>query len=283
MHFFYLDESGDTGKNLLDRNQPIMVLGGISLRDEGWNTTRVQFDQIITNFFNGLVPADFELHATDLLSPSGEGHFAGRSMADRCGLVRDVLSLLEERKHGVHFIAFDKKRVHDIACGLVLPFNPSRPYLLGFDYLITYINWYVKEKLGRSARGMIIADEKENYHADIERIVVDRRREGPLAHRVKWIVEITYPVDSKRNPMIQISDMVIYCIRRFLELDAGYRENWSPETKDFYARCYDRIAARVDRTGLVERGGKEVKRLNEYLAEVRYLPTGQWRKRHGIA
>lgn len=283
MHFFYLDESGDTGKNLLDPQQPIMVLGGISLRDEGWNQTRQQFDGIIDRFFGGSVPADFELHAHELLSPAGEGHFSGRSMADRCALVHQVLDLIENRKHGVHFVAFDKQKVSAIPCGVTLAYNPSRPYLLGFDYLITYINWLVKERLGSSARGMVIADEKENYHGDIERIVTARRRNGPVAHRVKWIVEITYPVDSKRNPMIQISDLIIYCVRRFLELDAGHRDGWPPEAKHFYAQCYNRIVDRVARTSLVERGGKEIKRLNEYLGEVRYLPRGQWRKRHGLS
>jgi hypothetical protein len=34
MHFFYLDESGDTGENLLDKNQPIFVLGGLSIADK---------------------------------------------------------------------------------------------------------------------------------------------------------------------------------------------------------------------------------------------------------
>jgi hypothetical protein len=282
LHFFYLDESGDTGRNLLDPDQPIMVLGGISLRDEGWITTRERFDALIRKFFGNSVPADFELHAKDLLSPSGDGAFAGRSMDERCGLVSDVLDLLEDRKHGVHFIAFDKPKVHATPCGSTLAFNPSRPYLLGFDYLITYINWYVKEKLGSSARGMIIADEKENYHDDVERIVRNRRREGPVTHRVKWIVEITYPVDSKRNPMIQVSDLVIYCVRRFLEMDAGYRDDWPDAAKQFYAHTYNRIIKRVDRIGLVERGGREVKRLNEYLEEVRVMPQGQWRRRHGL-
>jgi len=34
MHFFYIDESGDTGRNLDDPHQPIIVLGGI--RITGW-------------------------------------------------------------------------------------------------------------------------------------------------------------------------------------------------------------------------------------------------------
>jgi len=44
VHFYYLDESGDTGPNLNDPDQPVMVLGGVSVRDEGWNQTQIALD-----------------------------------------------------------------------------------------------------------------------------------------------------------------------------------------------------------------------------------------------
>ena len=282
MHFFYLDESGETGHDLLNPDQPIMVLGGISLRDEGWNATRVAFEALIGGFFGGAVLPDFELHAYDLLSPDGEGAFQGIDLGRRTGLAEDLLGLLEERRHNTHFIAFDKSRVHAADCGLVLAYNPSRPYLLGFDYMITWINWYVKERLGQSARGMIILDEKEEHHDDIERILQNRRSEGPQVHRVKWIVEVSYPVDSKRNPMIQMSDLVIFCVRRFLEIEHGHRDVWSQAAKDFYARCYNRIVGRMPHTTLVQRGGRGMARLNEYLSEVRCEPRGQWKHRYDL-
>jgi hypothetical protein len=281
MHFFYVDESGDTGRNLMDAHQPIMVLGGISVRDGGWNTTAEEFEGLVHDFFNGSVPPDFELHAIDLLSPNGDGHFAGHSLEERCGFVHQVLNLLDNRNHGVHFVALDKRKVHSVQCVVPLAFDPSQPYLLGFDYLITLIEWYTKTRLGSSARAMVIADEKEDHADAVERIVRNRRREGPKNHRVKWVVEITYPVDSKRNPMIQISDLVIYLVRRFLELDAGHREQWVDEAKEFYAGCYARIADRIIRSTLVERGGKGMKRLNEYLTDVQSSPRRTWRSHYG--
>lgn len=39
MHFFYLDETGCTGPNLKDLDQPIFVIGGISVSDERWRKT----------------------------------------------------------------------------------------------------------------------------------------------------------------------------------------------------------------------------------------------------
>ena len=130
MHFFYLDESGDTGTNLADQAQPIMVLGGISLRDEGWNKTYTEYMNLIDTFFSGNIPARFELHANEMLSPSGDGVFSGRSMNDRSQLAKDVIDLIEARKHGFHYIAFDKAAMQKATCGIAMQYDTGNPYLL---------------------------------------------------------------------------------------------------------------------------------------------------------
>lgn len=282
MHFFYVDESGDTGRDLLNAEQPIMVLGGLSVSDEKWNNTQIEFDRIISAYFNGHVPQDFELHCTDLLSPQGNGHFAGHPMADRTQLAKDLLNILVSQSHNVHYIAFDKPKVHNVACGAVLCFNPSRPYELGFDYLITYINWYIKNKLGSTARGLIILDEKRDQYDNIERILNDRRFQTVQAHRVKRIVEFGYPVDSKKNPMIQLSDLVVFCTRKFLEVENGYRNGWNQAAKDFYAQCYQIIDSRIVKKTLEARGegNQHIRRLNAYLGEVRATYRTQWRRHY---
>lgn len=279
MHFFYLDESGDTGKNLSDTNQPVFVLGGISVRDKGWSQSQRLFTSRIEKFLGIDLPVDFELHADDLLSPSGDGLFADIELERRCELALELLDILHERSHGVHYLAIDKKRLKDAPpLNIKLSYNPRRPYLIAFDFMINYIHWFVKEKLGRSARGMIILDKKENYHDDIERIMRDRRYKGPKAHRLKWIVEFSYPIDSKKNPMIQFSDLVIYCVRRFIELENGYRESWPQEAKDFYAKCYSKIRDRVAKIAIINREGRGMDRLNEFFSRVKIEPRKQWKR-----
>ncbi|MGA2465046.1 MAG: DUF3800 domain-containing protein [Thermodesulfobacteriota bacterium] len=282
MHFYYIDESGDTGPNLDDPDQPVMVIGGVSVRDEGWNATHEALKHCLERFFGGNLPVDFELHADELLSPRGDGPFQGVSRDRRNQLCMDVLGLLPDRAHHVHYLAIDKRRMRDTPLGMVLTYNPKRPYLVGFDYLVTYINWFVKMRLGQSARGMIILDRKEQFHADIERIMRERRFGGAATHRVKWIVEFSYAIDSRRNPMIQFSDLVIYCIRRFVEMENGYHNNWPDETKEFYARCYTMIQDRVARPTLVERTGRDMHRLNQYVEAVRLEPRRQWRRHYNI-
>ena len=282
MHFFYLDESGCTGKDLKNQEQPIFVLGGISVRDEGWNETQQLLASIINQYFEGSVPEDFELHAEQLLSPDGDGPFSGHSRLRRNALAKQVLGLLPDRKHDVHIYTIDKKKLDSKSCDIALCYDIMTPYLLAYDYLITYINHYTKELLGQSARGMIIIDVKEQFHSDIEQITQDRRFHGPATHRVKWIVEYSYPVNSRKNPMVQLSDLVVFCTKKFFEIEGGYRDDYSTEVKQFYAECYSVIHDRIRRKALVKREGRDMQALNNFLSEVQAILSRQWKRKYAF-
>ncbi len=282
MHFCYLDEAGCTGRDLSNQEQPIFVLGGISVRDEGWNATQEAMAAIIRKYFGNEIPQNFELHAEQLLSPSGDGPFSGHDRDRRNDLAKDVLGLLAARSHDVHLCAIDKTKLSSCSRRVAIPYDNKTPYLLAYDYLITYINWFVRNKLGRSARGMLIIDAKEQYYDDIERITQLRRFEGPAAHRVKWIVEFSYPVDSHKNPMVQLSDLVVFCAKKFLEIDNGYRNAYTQDAKRFYAECYTMIHDRIQRKELVYRQGRGMDAMNDYLKEIQSKPVGKWKRRYGI-
>lgn len=282
MHFFYLDESGDSGANLNDQQQPIFVLGGLSVADKKWNNTKERLDAIIGDYFGGNVPIGFEVHSHELLSPTGEGFFNGHPITDRLELVRSLLGLIEELGHQVHFFAVEKSCLDQSRCLYGTVFDAMHPYLLSFDYLITYMNWHVKENLGQSARGMIVLDEKEEHHESVEAIIQNRRFEVPASQKVKWIVEFSHPIDSRKNPMIQLSDLIVLCIRRFLEIEKGYRSNIPAVARAFYAECYDLIDKRVKGKRIIERAGRGLNHLNDHLSRCQCKPRAQWRRAYGI-
>jgi Protein of unknown function (DUF3800) len=282
MHFYYLDESGCTGSDLTSQEQPIFVLGGISVRDEGWNKTQELLATILEGYFGGALPQNFELHTDQLLSPNGDGPFSGHARDRRNSLAKSILGLLADRSHDVHLCAIDKAKLSSCSCCVAMPYDTRTPYHLAYDYLITYINWFVKNKLGRSARGMLIIDAKEQFHADIERITHMRRFDGPSTHRVKWIVEFSYPVDSQKNPMVQLSDLVVFCTKKFLEIDNGYRDSYAQDAKRFYAECYTLIHDRIRRKDLIDREGRGMDRINGFLREIQSKPIGQRKRRYGI-
>lgn len=282
MHFLYIDESGDTGYDCANVEQPLFVMGGISLSDERWNKTKETYDSIIGSYFEGSVPRSFELHAHELLSPNGDGPFAGHSRERRNALALRLLKAIENHKHHIHVIAFDKTLLASESLDVVLPYDPKAPYLLGFDYLITQFNNHISSRLGTSASGLIILDKKENYHTAIELILHSRRFQVVASHRVRRIVEFSYPIDSHKNPMVQLSDLVIYCTRKFLEVDLGHAKNWKQEAKDYYATCYRVIESRMPVKAIVARSEPSMRKLNKYLETIRVKPTNKWKAKYVI-
>jgi hypothetical protein len=161
MHFFYLDETGDTGTDLENSEQPIFVLGGITVSDKSWRKTTDAVQTIIIDFFNGVVPDRFELHAHELVTH--QGPFAAHSQED-CNVLALALLDVLKKQHRPHFVAIDKRRLLENGDGEEHNIIDCKaPYLLAFNYLVSYLERFVREECGRSARGMIIIDRKDMY------------------------------------------------------------------------------------------------------------------------
>lgn len=281
MHFFYLDETGCTGADLNTPQQPVFVLGGVCVRDGGWRQTTEHIRSAVSRFFEGAVPRGFELHAPELIN--GEGPFEGYARDERTALVHTILDVLTDRSHWIQFVGIDKRKLAGAARGGEHPlFDASVPYLLGFNYMISYIERFVKETLGSSARGMIILDVKDNLQDNIDAISHYRRFEVAQARRLKWLEEFSYPIDSARHPMVQVSDLVIFLMRKILEVECGYRPNWPDEAARFFAGCYDRISTRVKWKSLIDVPGREEAAAHELLKTANAAPRPRWKGRYGI-
>src|SRR5262245_15847494 len=109
-----LDETGDTGADLENVEQPIFVLGGVTVSDKSWRNATDAVQNIITDFFNGAVPNGFELHAHELVAH--QGPFAERSQQDCNALTLALLDLLI-KLHRTHFVAVDKRLLLEHADG----------------------------------------------------------------------------------------------------------------------------------------------------------------------
>lgn len=278
-----MDEAGCTGQNLRDQEQPIFVAGGLIVRDEGWNKTKEAFTRIISEYFAGNVPAGFELHSYELLSRNGAGVFAGHSRDRRLILVNKVLDLIGIRSHHSFYIAIDKVKLAGIL-GEELrtkAYLPRRsPYTIAYDYLISIAEWYTKEKLGRSARGMMIVDAKQDYPNDIGAVTQYRRVNAPTAQRVKWLTEFTYAVDSHKNPMVQISDLICFVTKKYLEVEAGYRGNWPAEAKSFYRDLYTKIHVRLVKKEALSEIGRNADQYNNFLSTIAVYPARNFRQKN---
>src|SRR5580700_8823330 len=82
MHLIYLDESGNSGMNLNDPQQPVFVLCALILAEDHWQPLEADLHKILDDRFpNWRSIPDFEIHGADLRT--GRGNFRGMSVADR--------------------------------------------------------------------------------------------------------------------------------------------------------------------------------------------------------
>lgn len=282
MHFFYLDEAGCNLRQLVNDEQPIFVLGGVVVKDKGWNKTHGEFERIIGKYFSGNVPDNFELHSHELLSPKGSGPFAGHERERRCTLAIDLLTMLQERQHQVLLLAIDKSKLNKADITGVKGKDHvelKTPYLLSYDNAITLIEWFTKEKLGSTARAMVIIDQKDALRTEIEVLTKHRRFHPVAARRVKWISEFSYPIDSEKNPMVQLSDLVCFAAKKYLGIENGYHDNYTADAKNFYRQLYRLIDDRKVRQGPVPEGGRYADAFNDFMSAVTAKPKNGWKNR----
>lgn len=279
MHFFYLDESGCNGRDLSNIEQPIFVLGGIVLRDEGWNKTHSDFLSIIQDYFGGTIPENFEFHTQDLFSPNGTRYFYGHSREKRNELIHLLLDLIITRKHHFLHFAIDKAKLNSYNTETVRYkdyLDLKVPYLVAYDYFITICENYTKNSLGSSARALIIIDEKDIFSQEIERITHFRRFGAPQTKRVKWVAEFSYAVNSSKNTMIQLSDLLLFLTKKYLEIENGYRNNYPVEVKNTFRDFYRKMHSRIISKSLTLENNRNSTTYDTFLTEIFSKPTSRW-------
>lgn len=282
MHFFYIDEAGCNLRDLTHPESPIFVMGGLIVKDKGWNKTHGEYEKIISGYFTEAVPENFELHSHQLLSPKGDGVFLDHPRENRLKLAQDVLKLVIDRGHNFCLLPIEKSAlaVYDIKdIRNKDHVELKTPYLLCYDNMIDTIEGFIRVKRGQSARGMVIIDEKDAIKTEIETLTKFRRFCPTVSKRIKWISEFSYPIDSKKNPMVQISDLACFVTKKFYGIEKGYHDAYPQAAKTFYRDTYLLIHERLIKNGFTEETGRHSQHYNNFMNNVIPKPSYGWKKK----
>ncbi|MDP1663228.1 MAG: DUF3800 domain-containing protein [Phycisphaerales bacterium] len=168
MHLIYLDESGNTGMNLKDKQQPVFVLCALIIDERRWKPLEIDLRTAVKMHLPDAVDADQEIHATDLRT--GRGPFGGRSVAERIAF-RDQWFAIAAR-HGVKVVSrsIAKHRLanwieRNLGSGVGL--NPHRP---AFPLVARVVNAYLAS-LKPPQLGIFISDENREIVSDVEQTI----------------------------------------------------------------------------------------------------------------
>ena len=108
MTLVYLDESGDTGTNFNDPQQPVFVLGSLLVKQEIWKELEKQYYSIISEAFNHEIPENFELLTMDLVGR--RRFFKGFELDATITLRNQLFKLLKTLNIIVFYRKIEKKK-----------------------------------------------------------------------------------------------------------------------------------------------------------------------------
>lgn len=217
MILVYVDESGDTGLNLKDAQQPIFLLSALLVPDDLWHRLESDFMEVVADFFEGRIPSDFELHTTDL--KSRRGFFAGFT-PDRTFAFRDrVFDLIERFGLQARYMRilkkdFDKFCQKQYGSGVKV-----EPYFMALPFLCRDLDRHLLE---RDTRGILIFDE-HRMAGDIDKSLWTLRLDDASSLRIERIVEKGFSIESRLSVPLQLSDFLAYYLRKWEEHKAGFR------------------------------------------------------------
>jgi hypothetical protein len=221
MYLVYFDESGNTGNNLNDAQQPIFVLCALAVPETKWLQVEQDLHAEIEKIYHSPRPDDFEIHATELMS--GRQWCKSVPLADRVAFRDAWFSVAVKHDLKIIYRATAKKRFerwqhHTFGSGIVI-----NPHVVTFPLVARVVDDWLKSLPG-SPLGIFISDENKEIVRDVEKsIKVLRGIEGTL--KLGQIIEKGFFIDSSKSVILQLCDLCAYTLRKKEEAKAGLRDN----------------------------------------------------------
>ena len=225
MYFFYIDESGNTGRDLDSPEQPIHWLIGV-----GVEATRLpSVERDLRDLARHYCPTeardpDFEFHGSAIFH--GRRPFDHLTPQKRVDLYDQLLSVVPRHDVKVFVRGIHKKRHRDRAARK--RYSPDHPHRLGFMFLVGRIDRWLEENQPGGPEdpplyGLLVADEQRSVERDIIESLPHWRESGTdfgyRVRKIKYLVDTLHTVPSHDSWLIQLADCLAYLTNRQHKVD----------------------------------------------------------------
>lgn len=200
MRLLYVDESGSTGLDLDNKNQPYFILAGVCVEDKKWHKINDYFEKekvkICPDFKN------IEIHTNELFNTNKKSPFYKNNWKDNFIILEKLVDLVSSLSIPVSNVKLLKKTYKKhFGNNIVVD-----PYLYCFSILYEKFNETLKAE---NDFGIVFCDELKKMEKSLEVLY------PKLQLNNKNIIEKTFYLDSKKNNFIQIADICSFYINKY--------------------------------------------------------------------
>ncbi len=207
MYLIFTDESGNTGKNLSDANQPVHYVGGIYIDHNYCLLVQQSVEDIAKAYFNPLSP-DFEFKGSDLFS--GNGFFKGFDPQTRIQICKDLVGVIKTFNLKFIVAGINKQRLED---RYPSPFHPHNLATLFF------LEMFQEVLENEDTLGLVVADELKDREQEIISDFKKYKEYGTgfsdyKSVEITRIIDNIHYVTSVNSWPLQLTDVILYLNNR---------------------------------------------------------------------
>lgn len=237
MYLMYADESGNTGTDLDNKEQPIFVLSGILIEDNKWHETN--------NYFNKrkieILPIlkDTEIHSAELFNSSKKSIFNQFSWQENFKTLEKLATLILELDFKVYYIAVDKKwfkKGVNAVFGNTLKIDP---YIYSFGKLYDNISQILRRD---NKKGIVFLDDILSIPSRLHNIY------PILSKNNSTMIEEAMFIKSQNTNFIQIADIFAFYIEKFFSITKKYK-SYNEVKENHCLKIYEKLSEKISTEG----------------------------------
>ncbi len=216
MYLVYFDETGNTGNNLNDPQQPIFLLCAMLVHKDQWQALESDLQRLCFDRFGEVLDYDdFEIHASHIRN--GIGLFRKMPVTDRIAFRDELLQAAIDSDVKLICRSIEKKRFrrwmqHTFGAGITI-----NPHVVAFALVAQVVNQYLKEQ---DSLGIFISDENKEIVADVEKSIRLLRVDTSTL-QLDRVIEKGFFIDSRASLVLQLCDLCAYSLRKKEEQRIG--------------------------------------------------------------
>ena len=213
MYILYADESGNTGTDYENKEQPIFVLGGLIVEDKKWHEINKIFNEQKVKIASVLEYT--EIHAVDLFNSSKKSVFDKFDWKENLNIAERLVDLILTLDISFQYIAIDKKSFKRSLNDVFGNSIKIDPYIYAFGLLYDKISNYLKNQ---KDKGLIFLDDMLTIPEQLQNIYPILSKENST------IIENAMFLKSKDTNFIQIADIYSFYINKYLSIKRDYKK-----------------------------------------------------------